>query len=154
MQLTFEVLGDRQIARKLERFGERAQDMTPLFRQLVNDFYSIERDQFRSEGSSGSGGWAPLRPATVAARGNAHPILTDTGDLRASLTRPSAKGAVSEIGPDGFFVGTDIDYAHFHQRGTSRMPRRRPVELTGADRTAWVKALQRFLIYGGGSERL
>jgi anti-sigma factor ChrR (cupin superfamily) len=40
----------------------------------------------------------------------------------------------------------------FHQEGTDRMPRRRPVELPEVLRRAWIKTLQRWLLTGGLSD--
>ena len=148
MRLTLEVYGDRQLDRNLLRFDDRMGDLEPVFTELADDFLSIERQQFTSEGGFASGGWAPLADSTVRRRGSAHPILVEHGDLKASLTDAAAKGAIREITSDSLFVGTDIDYAPFHQRGTGRMPRRRPVEFRDADRRRWVKAIQRYLTTG------
>lgn len=160
MRLTLEVYGDRQLDRKLLRFADRVGDLEPVFEALADDFLSIETRQFTSEGRFASGGWAPLADSTVARRGSAHPILDDHGDLRASLTDAAAKGAIRQVTSDSLFVGTDIDYARFHQTGTGAntggqfgpaqagqrsMPRRRPVEFREADRRRWVQAIQRYL---------
>lgn len=149
MEIVLEVLGDVELARKLVRFAGRANNVRPVLESLAHDFLSIERAQFKSEGARGSGGWAPLAPSTVAKRGSAHPILFETGALYDSLTKPGNKGAVRNITADGMTVGTTVPYARFHQHGTGRMPRRRPVEFTEADRRAWVKAIQRFIVYDG-----
>jgi phage gpG-like protein len=148
MRLSLEVYGDRQLDRKLLRFSDRVGDLEPVFTDLADDFLSIETRQFTSEGAFASGGWAPLADSTVRRRGSAHPILDDHGDLRASLTDAAAKGAIRDITSDSLFVGTDVDYAQYHQQGTSRMPRRRPVEFREADRRRWVKAIQRYLTTG------
>lgn len=148
MRLTLEVYGDRQLDRKLLRYADRVGDLEPVFDELADDFLSIETRQFSSEGRFASGGWAQLAESTVARRGSAHPILDDHGDLRASLTDAAAKGAIRQITSDSLFVGTDVDYAQYHQQGTRRMPRRRPVEFREADRRRWVKAIQRYLTTG------
>jgi phage gpG-like protein len=148
MRLTLEVYGDRQLDRKLLRFEDRIGDLEPAFEVLADDFLSIERQQFASEGGFASAGWAPLADSTVRSRGSAHPILVEHGDLSASLTDATAKGAIRDITSDSLFVGTDVDHAPFHQTGTSRMPRRRPVEFRDADRRRWVKAIQRYLTTG------
>jgi phage gpG-like protein len=148
MRLSVDVFGDVQLDRRLLRFEEHAGDLSPVFEALADDFLDLEGRQFASEGGFASGGWAPLAPSTVRRRGTAHPILTDSGDLRASLTQRDGKGSVRRISDDEMFVGTDVDYAQYHQTGTRRMPRRRPVELRNADRQRWVKAMQRFLTTG------
>lgn len=147
MRVIVDVFGDKQLDRHLLKYQTLLENMAPAFEVLADDFLAINKRQFDSEGGN-SGHWAPLAPSTVKRRGSAHPILDDHSDLRASLTRADGKGAVRTVEPHELFVGTDIDYAQYHQAGTSRMPRRRPVEFTGADRNRWVKALQRFIETG------
>lgn len=149
MQLEISVFGDVQFSRQLLRFAERANNMVPVFEVLSRDFYEMERQQFASEGASASGGWAPLAPSTVAhkaAVGAPQEILQYSGDLLRSLTRSNAKGSRKRIRPDEMEIGTAIRYAAFHQKGTRRMPQRRPVELRASDRVRWVKAMQRWIV--------
>lgn len=153
MRLRLDVFGDVQFDRRLLRFQDHAADMTVPLTALAADFHDLETRQFASEGGSGSGGWAPLAPATVRDRirhgfPGDHPILHRTGALEASLTDPHAAGAVERVAPDSLFVGTNVSYARFHQTGTRRMPRRRPVEFTERDRRRWVKVLQRYIVEG------
>lgn len=147
MRMIVDVFGDKQLDRQMLKYQTLMGDLAPAFEVLAEDFLAINTRQFDSEGGN-SGHWAPLAPSTVKKRGAAHPILNEHGDLRASLTKADAKGAVRTVEPHELFVGTDIDYAQYHQTGTSRMPRRRPVEFTGADRNRWVKTLQRFIETG------
>jgi phage gpG-like protein len=118
---------------------------------IIHKLEQLETEQFDSEGARGSGGWAPLAPATVAekARRGLDPrILHATGRLRASLT---ARGgdAIRESHPDEMRFGTDVPYAAFHQRGTARMPRRRGIELPATDRhMIFVQTIHRFLVTG------
>lgn len=151
MQLRLEVFGDVQLSRDLLRWADNAEDMTPAFEAISDDFRVIERRQFDSEGAYASGGWAPLKPSTVARRGGrAHPILRTPGDaggrLRRSLTTKGARDAVRDITADSMTVGTRVPYAKYHQRGTKNMAQRRPVELTAADRARWVKVIQAHLV--------
>lgn len=151
MQLRIEVHGDVQLSRDLLRWANAAEDMSPAFEQISDDFRVIERKQFDSEGAYASGGWAPLRPSTVKARhGAAHPILrsvgADGGRLRRSLTTKGARDNIRQITADTMVVGTRTPYAKYHQRGTATMARRRPVELTEADRKRWLKIIQAYLI--------
>ncbi len=44
--------------------------------------------------------------------------------------------------------GSKLPYAEFHQRGTRKMPQRRPVEFTESARRNTIKILQRYLITG------
>ena len=72
--------------------------------------------------------FAPLAASTIArkrAKGQFGPILVATGKMLESLN-PGADGNVMDI--DGAAgtgeFGTDIPYAHWHQEGTTKMPRR------------------------------
>jgi phage gpG-like protein len=71
------------------------------------------------------GGWAPLRPATVAWKAeNGFPPspLIRTGRLMESLT--TLRGAPNEIRSHSATFGTDVAYAKYHQYGTRHMARR------------------------------
>lgn len=150
MRVEVEVFGDVQLSRDLLRFAQRANDMEPALDALADDFLAIERQQFSSEGGR-SGGWAPLAPDYARTKALQFPgkgILERHGDLRASLTEEGAKGSIRRVTSDELLVGTDVDYAHFHQSGTRKMPRRRVVEFSAGDRRRWVKTLQRYLATG------
>lgn len=60
--------------------------------------------------------WTPLKPATIR-KGRGHPPLTDSGDMRASVSVRPQQGSGVEIA-----IGTS--YAHFHQTGTRHMVER------------------------------
>ena len=68
--------------------------------------------------------------------------------MRASLTDRDADGHVEQLLPDEMVFGTSDPKAVLHQHGTSRMPRRRPVELRDRDRRDAALTLQRFLVTG------
>jgi phage gpG-like protein len=152
MRVDVSIGGDRQVSRQLLRFGERAVAARPAFEMIGELLFELEKEQFASEGGRASGGGAPLAESTVASRGSSHPILDLTGELRSSLTGRGPNNTF--LATDDFLLfGTSVEYAGFHQAGTSRMPRRRVLELTEADRVAAAKVLQRFIVTGelGGS---
>lgn len=60
--------------------------------------------------------WHPLSPETVQRKGSDR-ILEDTGRLRQSI-------AWRLIGRDAVAVGTNVEYAPYHQSGTHAIPRR------------------------------
>lgn len=150
--LRFSVYGEDQINRTLARF-EAADDATPVWEALADDFLKIERRQFASEGAYGSGGWAPLSPRYAKWKAEHYPgrpILERTGDLVASLT----EGPQVRIITPGFMVlGSAVDYGEYHQTGTPRMPRRRPIEFTESTRREWVKTMQRYIVTGEVNHR-
>lgn len=147
MELELEVFGDVQLKRSLLRTAGRFKDAAPAFEQIADILMEIEDDQFESSGRHGSGGWAKLAESTLEHKTGAG-ILIETGDLERSLTTRGAPDQVLEITSEFLLFGTSLPYAAFHQTGTSRMPRRRPIELTETDRRQIVKQLQSWLITG------
>lgn len=150
-RIRFAFYGDEQVNRTIMRIVDAAEDARPAWEVIAKWFQLAQRKQFRSEGTYGSGGWAPLSPRYAAWKARRYPgapILVRTGDLRASLTeRPFG---VEVIEPRTAIFGSDIGYGLFHQRGEG-VPRRRPVELPESLRQRWVKVLQRFLVTGYAS---
>ena len=151
LRLQLEVFGDVQLDRELLRFSGRVTDLRPVWEALAADFEAIEAGQFNSQGARGSGGWQPLAESTVRQKAR-HPewdqrILHRTLALRNSLTDAGAPGAVRQIAPAEMLVGSTVAYGVFHQQGKG-VPRRRPVELTAADRRRWVKAVQQYVVTG------
>lgn len=145
MRVVIDVDGDKQVDRTLLRLAGRVIDAKPAFERIHQDLEQAEARQFRSEGGYASGGWAPLAPATVVQRGSAHPILVRTGELRDSLTG-QASGSVRVADRSFMVFGTRVPYARFHQFGTDRMPRRRPVELTEGDRRQVPRRIQQHVL--------
>lgn len=148
MDLKIDVTGDVQIDRKLLRFAGRTRDASPAFQQIADMLRGLEKTQFDSQGQFASGGWKPLADVTVrlkAAKGLDPRILRATGDLARSLAS-SGGDHVEQVGPQQLVFGTSVPYAQYHQRGTRRMPQRRPVELREQDRRDTVRILQRYLI--------
>jgi phage gpG-like protein len=147
MHLEIGIEGDAQIKRRLLRVGDRAVNARPAFEAIGEALLGISRQQFESEGRRSSGGWQPLAQSTIDRKGDSS-ILFDSGALMASF---------SERGGDNTFWATDdfllfgskLEYAGFHQRGTSRMPQRRPLELAEADRVGVAKILQSHILGDG-----
>lgn len=154
MNLTIDVFGDTQFSRELLRIGDRAEDMTPVFRELADDFLQMEREQFDSEGRH-SGGWTPLKPSTIESkqrRGLDPRILHATLALRKSLTVLGAAGQIRKISADELVLGTDVrseegfPYPAAHQRPLRGQTRRRIIEFTPFKRVEWTKAIQRHIL--------
>lgn len=146
-----EVAGDVQLSRKILRFGEHAMQAELLWESLYEDFMDIEEEQFTSEGSHGSGGWAPLADSTLKEkmrRGQPTEILRATDDLFNSLARRDAPNQIFENNVTWMVFGTMDPKAKYHQQGTSRMPQRRVLEFTGEERVLILKKIQAFIVTG------
>lgn len=147
--IRFEVTvdGEKQLDRALSRFGDHLGDMRPFFQKASEMISSAVEEQFETEGSRTSG-WAPLSPRYAAwkmAQVGNQPILVFTGRMKKSLIG-EGPDSIREADRDQLRWGTSVPYAIFHQRGTSRMPQRRIIDLTEQDRQDLMKALQRFMV--------
>ena len=147
--LSFVVANDVQLERSFSRFADSIKDLRGAWMEIADDFRSGERQQFSSGGGFGSGGWASLAPATLslkARHGYPADILVRTGELRRSLTQKGGQH-VEDIQPLQLRIGTDVDYAIYHQKGTSRHPTRPPIQLPEEQKTRWHKAIHRYLVH-------
>lgn len=152
MYLEVVALGEVLMRRDMLRFADNlAVPAEGLMAAGVKVREAIEL-QFDSEGGHASGGWAPLKASTVAekARKGLDPhILRATDRLKDSLTRKFDPDHIEElVGPDTLRIGSTVGYGAFHQTGTKRMPRRRPVALSEADKVAIMKAIQLTIVRG------
>jgi phage gpG-like protein len=148
--ISIESLGETVFNREMLRLSENAADWGPAFFRIHESFLGIESTQFRTEGSF-SGGWRPLKPATVEhKRGHGLDlrILHATLALRNSLTRRTDPNHIYTTTADSMFVGTRVPYGEFHQKGTGHLPRRPPVALQEQHKRAWVKFLQAHVMSG------
>lgn len=151
MRILIETFGDTQLDRELLRFNERAVNPIPAFEMIMEEVAKLNTEQFDSQGERSSGGWAPLADSTVlykAANDLDPRILHATLALRDSLTDRTDSAHEEVVSPEGFMFGSDVGYGEYHQHGTKNMPMRKPVELTVADREAFVKTLQRYVVEG------
>lgn len=95
--------------------------------------------------------WEPLAESTVASKsamGLDPRILHATLALRDSLTKPAAAGMVEVVSDRSLHFGTSIDYAIWHDRGTSRMPQRKIIDFSQANLRAFSKEIQRYAVHG------
>lgn len=153
MKLELDAYGDVQFSRELLRVGQNARDMRPAFDSVEALMRGVSSKQFSSQGKAFSGGWAPLAPSTVARKARAgldKRILHATLRLRRSFTDKNHKDHVYRATADEMFVGSRVPYGVYHQKGTDRMPRRRPFELDEATRKRVVRILQSHIVDTGG----
>lgn len=151
MRLVLDIAGDKQVERELLRVAGDVGDVSPALNRIVDLWIDETGQQFDTQGFHGSGGWAPLTPGYAAEKAKRFPgrgILHRTFALQQSLTDRGDPNMIVQIGRDELAWGTKVPYATFHQLGTRRMPRRRPVELTERARQQTVRILQRFIITG------
>jgi phage gpG-like protein len=149
MEIHFEGAGAEPFARVLRKFGDNLADATPAFEAMAEyQVGTVNKRQFDEQGSVETGKWAPLSPPYARFKARVRPgrpILVFDGDLRREMTVPG-KG-VYEVWPKGMTVGTDIDYAKYHQKGTPNMPARPLMgKAREADKRRFEKILQRWIV--------
>lgn len=122
--------------RRFTRFASELTDLAPLFEDMADEFGKWEAEAFASGGASSGGAWAPRKD------GGAGGILIRTGKLMGSLTGPS----IRNISARRMELGTAVPYAKYHQSGTSRMPARPVIRLTGANKASWTRLIHRYIL--------
>jgi phage gpG-like protein len=148
-QLTINVEGVAQVAADLEEMVARAHDARPAFHHIGDRLALSEREHFASEGASTGAGFSPLSPPYAAFKLRAvgpQPILRFSGRLEDTLTRRPF--AVDEETAVSGTWGTNVPYAAFHQRGTSRMPARPPLRVSGKELARWAGVIARWITAG------
>lgn len=105
------------------RFQEALLDLEPLWELVKPIAADVEEEQWDTRGM---GEWPALADSTIRRKEGRWPLdpLIRTGDLKSSLVDP---GRAADSGPQHMIWSTDVDYARFHQEGTSRMPMRQVV---------------------------
>lgn len=146
VRIDFEMFGEKQFSREIERVGERATDARPLFETIRDDWMKWNAEQFMSQGARASGGWEELATSTIRRKGH-DVILIATGGLFNELTTP---GNV-DIYDDWMHMklpDREDEIGTYHQSGTENMPQRRPLEFTDLDRKNMVRRIQSWVIRG------
>jgi phage gpG-like protein len=147
VNLSIEIDGQKEFDHAVDLFNERIADWREAWPEIEQVFYRIELEQFNTEGSRGGGRWVPLSPAYKKwkeVRYPGKPILHLTGRLKRSLSVLGGEDSIRDAQPDSLTLGTKVPYAGYHQRGTSKMPARPPLELTRDDFTKIASRLIRF----------
>jgi len=140
---------DRQAKLNMRARFRRAEDFRPVFRWAQREMERANRANFATEGVASGAAWKPLDPkygAWKLAHYGAKPILVLTRDLKSSLT--SLRGYPNEIGRKVATFGTDVEYAKFHQSGTSKMAQRTIVFIPPLFAQAMSQQVLSHILYG------
>lgn len=105
---------DRDVMAAFNRLIASANDLSPAMRKVAGILADATERAFEMEQDPVTGAsWAPLKPSTVKRRkGDAHPILQQSGQLAASVQSTS--------GRDFAQAGTNKEYAATHQFGARK----------------------------------
>lgn len=131
-----------EVGEALNRIGrlmDAMADPSPAMRMIAEEIRGEVDLAFRESRTPSGEAWTPLLQETVAKRrGTTAQPLRDTGRLATSV--------MTAHGLDHATVGTNVDYAGFHQHGTRHIPARpfmpEPEELAGDQSHLVLNALQ------------
>jgi hypothetical protein len=134
------VEGVEVLNRAFNRVEEKISDFRFIWPSVAQEFYSIQREQFESEGAHGlAGKWRPLTPAYKKWKEAHHPgmpILQATTLLYQSMTSPDAPDSIFRPEVNQLTLGTKREGARAHQRT-------RPIiSMTESDKRRIQKAIQ------------
>ena len=106
--------------RRLTNMSLRSKNFKPLFYYAQAELRKANASNFAAGGlPAANGPWQPRREPKP------WPLMIRTGKLLASLS--SLFGPPNSVGMTEAVFGTRVEYAKFHQYGTTRMPARKIV---------------------------
>jgi phage virion morphogenesis protein len=88
---------------RLGKIQQANTDFTPLMKRLAGFMHDRIEQNFEEQGRPAK--WEPLKPSTVARRGNSSPILVQTGRLVSSIT-PYSDSTSATVGTNVVYAGT------------------------------------------------
>ncbi len=134
--------------KRMRDMERRSKDFRAVFRWAKKELEKANKENFAASGLP-VGGWAPLDQKYSAWKSvnfPGRPILEATGNLKNSLVR--LDGPTNKIRLKSAEFGTDVEYAKFHQYGTSKMAKRQIVyEPRGFARTL-AEHTGEYVVYG------
>ncbi len=151
VKIRCEVANEVQLSRAFETGIAEFLDLRKPFSMMADEFFESMANVFSAEGAfEERSRWQELSPAYAKWKARHFPgrkILERTGRMKRSLTTKGGPDNVLEITPKSLSVGTRVPYAMYHQKGTSRMPMRKIIELTNAQKRRWVRIMHTYM-YG------
>lgn len=150
MDVEFDARGWREARRRIVEMKLRAEDLIPAWEALLDWWARENRKHFESRGQRWRTPWPPLADSTITEKLRlGFPIdpLVRTGRMRSHLvSRPLGFERLSQT---SVTVGTRLERAVFHQRGTRRMPRRQLVNAGQVTREqAATSAVRSWIVHG------
>lgn len=112
---------------RMKDMQRRSMDFKPVFRWAKKELGLMNGQNFAQHGLP-VGGWSPLNPkysAWKATKFPGSPDMVISKKLFNSLR--NLNGPANSIGLKKATFGTHIEYAKFHQYGTTKMPKRKLV---------------------------
>lgn len=148
VRLTFEVLGEKQLSRSIERYSENIKDLRSLWPQIKPEFYKGELEQFNSQ--TGRGPWAPLKSSKYALwKAENYPgagLLERQGTLKRAMTTKGAPGLTWRETSMELGVVVTVPYASRHHKGGGGIRRREVIWLSEKTKQNFTRALHKWLV--------
>lgn len=144
------VEGEAEFDRTFQRLDASFDDLRPIWPDVRDKFWQLEKAQFDSEGGSGRNGkWKKLSARYAAEKvrsyGGGLKIMQATGDLRASLTGQTAD-TIYRTTKEDITIGSSLPRAGWHHRGDGRLPQRKLIDLSDRQREDLMKVIQAGLV--------
>jgi phage gpG-like protein len=150
MRFKIEVEGKEQLLSSFLEVQEGVVDLRKLgtWDWVATEFRKIEKEIFDSEGGASKvGKWKELSTKYKERKLRKYgpvPILHASGKLYRALSGTSPD-SVFEKQPQEMAIGTSLPYGKYHQTGTSRMPRRAPIDFTDEQKERLVEPIKKKL---------
>lgn len=138
VQIGFNVQGEQQVSRAFLAFENEVEDMSTPLDRMSDVVLASVRAQFGTEGKSGLGQpWTPLNPDYAEwklARYGPKPILVRTGGMKGVALNKRQTVTVTKKRMVYEPKGWGGELMSFHQEGAGRLPARKMVILTTAQK--------------------
>ena len=120
-------IDEKDAEKMLKKIVKRSSDMRPVWRYAGRKLESSFSQNFLSGGALVPGKWAPLDASYAAWKAMNFPgqkKMFLSGKLFRSVSELSDK-SVNKVNRLSAEFGTNVEYAKFHQYGTTKMPARK-----------------------------
>jgi phage gpG-like protein len=138
----------KKAIRRMDDMEKRSKDFRVVLRWAKRELAKANSANFTAQGLP-VGGWSPLKPRYAAWKARnfpGAPTLVRSGALFKSLSQ--LDGPANRINLKSATFGTTIEYAKFHQYGTTKMAKRKIVyEPKGFARSLAVIA-SKYVVHG------
>ena len=149
MDIAINIRGIGKVSKILSRLTARVRDLKPAWRQIVDNFHELERQQFDTEGSRVKA-WKPLTQKYTEWKQKNYPgrkILVRTGALKNSLTMRTSDSII-KMHSNSLKIGTRTKYAIYHEKGNRKrnLSIRRLINPKRSDITEWLLIIRNYIL--------